>query len=69
MSLIASRRYVTVEELAQLTTISTRTLYRWAEEGKIPGKTKLGGRLVFRESEIERWLDEAEHRPGRMASQ
>lgn len=62
MSLLSSRRYLSIDELAQVTSISKRTLYRWAEDRKIPGMVKLGGRVVFRESEIQRWLDEAERR-------
>lgn len=60
MSLLKSRRYLSIDELVQVTGISKRTLYRWAEEGQIPGAAKLGGRLVFRESAIEQWLDAAE---------
>lgn len=62
MSILSSRRYLSVQQISVMTTLSKRTVYRMADEGRVPGATKIGGRLVFREDAVKQWLDEAERK-------
>lgn len=52
-----SERLVTASELADMLGFAAGTIVDWAEAGTIPA-FKLGGRLRFRLSEIESWLEE-----------
>jgi excisionase family DNA binding protein len=47
-------------EVADLLGFSAATIVDWAEAGKLPA-FKLGGRLRFRESEVDAWLEERRH--------
>ncbi|WP_234567504.1 helix-turn-helix transcriptional regulator [Rhodohalobacter sp. 614A] len=48
---------IRADELAELLSVSTVTLWRWETEGKMPAKVKFGGRMVgWRYFEIEEWL-------------
>lgn len=47
---------LTVEEVAGLMKVSERTIYDWAQKGKIPCG-KLGSTWRFKRSEIEKWID------------
>jgi predicted DNA-binding transcriptional regulator AlpA len=62
------------EEYWTLAQVSTRfkigkpTLYRWSSEGVGPIPLRIGGRLRYPRSEIERWvkeLDEHQREPAR----
>jgi excisionase family DNA binding protein len=48
------REFMNVREVAELLNVSTRTVYAWVEQNKIPFQRK-GGSLRFRRSEIEEW--------------
>lgn len=48
------REFMNVREIAELLSVSTRTVYAWVEQNKIPFQRK-GGSLRFRRSEIEAW--------------
>lgn len=50
------KRY-TVEEVAEATRRTTRTVYRWIDERKIFA-TKVGKRYLFSESTIQKILSE-----------
>jgi excisionase family DNA binding protein len=52
-----SERLLTARELGEHLGFSAATVVDWAEAGKIPC-FKIGGRLRFRPSEIEPWLEE-----------
>jgi excisionase family DNA binding protein len=52
-----SERLLTARELGQLLSFSAATIVDWAEAGKLPA-FKIGGRLRFRLSEVEAWLEE-----------
>jgi excisionase family DNA binding protein len=52
-----SERLVTARELGEQLGFSAGTIVDWAEAGKIPS-FKIGGRLRFRPSEVEPWLEE-----------
>ena len=41
--------------LAERWSISPRTLQRWRQDGKGPPFLKLGGRVMYRVSDIETW--------------
>ena len=59
-----NERLLTSGQLAELLGFSPGTVVDWAEAGKLPA-FKLGGRLRFRASEIEAWLeDQRLQRPG-----
>ncbi len=48
---------LTIEELAEYLKISKSTLYKLAQEGRIPGQ-KVGKHWRFRKDAIDRWLEE-----------
>ncbi len=48
---------LTLEEVASYLRLTPQTIYRWAQEKRIPG-AKLGKEWRFRKSIIDRWLDE-----------
>lgn len=45
-----------VEEVAALLGVSRFTIYSWAAKRRLPA-IKVGSRLMFRPSEIQRWVD------------
>lgn len=47
----------TIDELAAYLKISKSTLYKLAQEGKLPGQ-KIGRHWRFRKETIDEWLDE-----------
>ena len=48
---------LTLEEVAHYLRLKPQTIYKWAQEKKIPA-VKLGKEWRFRRSVIDRWLDE-----------
>jgi excisionase family DNA binding protein len=48
---------LTVEEVAAYLRLQPQTIYRWAQEKRIPA-AKLGKEWRFRKSILDRWLDE-----------
>jgi excisionase family DNA binding protein len=52
-----SERLLTSRELADLLAFAPGTIVDWFEAGKLPG-FRIGGRLRFRLSEVEAWLEE-----------
>lgn len=48
---------LTIEEVAAYLRLTPQTIYKWAQERRIPG-AKLGKEWRFRRSIIDRWLDE-----------
>jgi excisionase family DNA binding protein len=49
-------RLLTAAELAEMLGFATGTIVDWSERGALPA-FKIGGRLRFRLSEVEGWLD------------
>ena len=47
---------LTLEEVAHYLRLKPQTIYKWAQEGRIPA-AKLGKEWRFRRSVIDRWLD------------
>jgi excisionase family DNA binding protein len=56
-----TERLLTAREVSDVLGFSPSTIVDWAEAGKMPA-FKVGGRLRFKESEIEAWL-ESQRRP------
>jgi len=54
----ASDNVFTVDELAVYLKIPKSTLYKLAQEGKVPGQ-KVGRHWRFRKAAIDHWLDVA----------
>jgi len=50
------RKLLTVEEVAELLSVKKSTIYSWTHSGFIP-HVKLGNKLRFKESEIEKWIE------------
>jgi excisionase family DNA binding protein len=48
---------LTLEEVAQYLRLKPQTIYKWAQEGRIPA-AKLGKEWRFRRSVLDRWLDD-----------
>lgn len=48
---------LTLEEVAAYLRLTPQTIYKWAQERRIPG-VKLGKEWRFRKSILDRWLDE-----------
>ena len=52
-----SEPLLTARQVADLLGFAPGTIVDWYEAGKLPG-FKIGGRLRFRTSEVEAWLEE-----------
>ena len=50
-------RLLKTREVAEMLGFSPATIVGWYERGELPG-FRVGGRLRFRESEIEEWLEQ-----------
>ena len=51
------RDYLRVAEVAELFHVSTKTVVRWASEGKLPHVLTLGGHRRFPRADIERVVE------------
>lgn len=51
-------RLLTIEEVADLTRVPVNTLRYWRHCRTGPKAARMGKRLVWRESEVTRWVDE-----------
>ena len=54
---------MTIEDVATYLRLKPQTIYKWAQEKRIPA-AKLGKEWRFRRSVIDRWLDDAILGPG-----
>lgn len=50
-------RFITIDELAELLRVTPATVYQWRAAGRGPVATKVGRRVLFRESAVDAWLD------------
>ena len=48
---------LTIEEVAAYLRLTPQTIYKWAQEKRIP-EVKLGKECSFRRSILDRWIDE-----------
>jgi excisionase family DNA binding protein len=53
----AGNEILTIEEVAAYLRLTPQTIYRWAQEKRIPA-VKLGKEWRFRRSVIDRWFDD-----------
>jgi len=49
---------MTLEEVARYLKVKPQTVYKWAQDGQIPG-TKLSKEWRFRKSILDEWIDTA----------
>ena len=54
----AGDEIMTVEDVARYLKLKPQTVYKWAQEGQIPG-AKLGKEWRFRRRIIDEWIDSA----------
>ena len=47
------------DELAEALRTTRKAVYAMAQRGQIPGAIRIGRRLLFRRSEVVRWLGES----------
>lgn len=52
-----TKEYLRVAEVAELFHVSTKTVVRWATEGKLPHVLTLGGHRRFPRVEIEKMVE------------
>lgn len=53
------QQVMTIDELAEYLQVAKSTLYKLAQDGKVPGQ-KVGKHWRFRKETIDRWLDQRE---------
>ena len=51
---------LTIEQVAKYLKLQPQTIYKWAQEGQIPG-AKVGKEWRFRKRILDEWLDTAIH--------
>jgi len=54
---VPDHEILTLEEVAHYLRLKPQTIYKWAQEKRIPA-AKLGKEWRFRRSVVDRWLDE-----------
>lgn len=54
---LVENEILTLEEVAAYLRLTPQTIYKWAQERRIPA-VKLGKEWRFRKSIIDRWLDD-----------
>lgn len=62
MVLSEPERLLTARQLADLLGFQPGTILDWFERGELPG-FRIGGRLRFRASEVEAWLEQRREGP------
>jgi excisionase family DNA binding protein len=50
-------KFITVTELADALSVPVATVYHWSSTGTGPRRIRVGKRVLFRITEIERWLE------------
>ncbi len=48
-------RYMTAKQVGQWFALSERTVYRWADLGKMPPPVKIGGSVRFKIETLREW--------------
>ena len=56
-------RYLLPAEVADLLSVSPKTVFRWAKEGKLPFMKTLGGHRRYPEAEIRELVDQLRQDP------
>ena len=53
---MSSDELMTIEEVARYLKMKPQTVYKWAQEGQLPG-VKLGKEWRFRKAHLDEWVD------------
>lgn len=53
----AQDRLRTPDEVADRITISAKTLANWRSAGTGPAYARIGGRVRYRDADVDRWID------------
>jgi excisionase family DNA binding protein len=59
---LAPNEILTIDEVAEYLRLTPQTIYKWAQEKRIPA-VKLGKEWRFRRSMIDKWFDDQLHWP------
>jgi excisionase family DNA binding protein len=62
---LASNEILTIDEVAEYLRLTPQTIYKWAQEKRIPA-VKLGKEWRFRRSVIDKWFDDQVQWPATM---
>ena len=54
------KRWLDISELSAYIGFSSKTIYNWVSELRIPGCSKINGRLRFDRKKIDHWLERKE---------
>lgn len=54
-----TERYLVTEEVADITRTSAETVRYWRHVGKGPRSFKVGRRVLYREADVQAWIDRA----------
>jgi excisionase family DNA binding protein len=47
---------LTASDLAEMLSVTKRSIYRWTGDGTIPKPVKVGGKKIWRSSDIDQWV-------------
>ncbi len=56
---MAGTKYMTTDEVAELTRTPTETVRYWRSIGKGPKSFKVGRRVLYAIEDVQAWIDEA----------
>jgi excisionase family DNA binding protein len=62
---LAPNEILTIDEVAEYLRLTPQTIYKWAQEKRIPA-VKLGKEWRFRRSVIDKWFDDQLQWPASM---
>jgi excisionase family DNA binding protein len=62
---LAPNEILTIDEVAEYLRLTPQTIYKWAQEKRIPA-VKLGKEWRFRRSIIDKWFDDQVQWPAAM---
>lgn len=50
-------RLLDLDELCELCKVGRRTVYKWNYRNTGPRRTRIGRKVMYRESDVQAWLD------------
>lgn len=59
-------KYLTTQEVADLTRTPVETVRYWRHVGKGPDAFKVGRRVLYAEADVIAWIEGHRHRPGEL---
>lgn len=60
----SDERYLTTDEVAEMTRTSVWTVHYWRQTGSGPPGFKLGRRVLYAESEVRAWIERSRQQAG-----